>query len=74
MLRLRIRIRDSVPFRPLDPGFGMGNNQDPDPGWKKNRIQYKHPGYTTLRKRDSGFYYLLWFADPPMASLSELSQ
>jgi hypothetical protein len=29
---LRIRIRDPVPFDPLDPGAGMGINQDPDPG------------------------------------------
>ncbi len=27
---LRIRIRDPVPFRPLDPGWVK--NQDPDPG------------------------------------------
>ncbi len=28
---LRIRIRDPVPFRPLDRGSGMGKkNQDPD--------------------------------------------
>jgi hypothetical protein len=29
---LRIRIRDPVYFGPLDPGSGMGKNQDPDPG------------------------------------------
>jgi hypothetical protein len=29
---LRIRIWDPVPFLPLDPGSGMGKNQDPDPG------------------------------------------
>jgi hypothetical protein len=27
---LRIRIRDPVPFRPLDPESGMGKNQDLD--------------------------------------------
>jgi hypothetical protein len=31
---LRIRIRDPVPFRPLDPGFGMG---------KKFRIRDEEP-------------------------------
>jgi hypothetical protein len=30
---LRIRIRDPVPFGPLDPGSGMGEKiRDPDPG------------------------------------------
>ncbi len=29
---LRIRIRDPVPFWPLDPGSGMGKNQDPGSG------------------------------------------
>jgi hypothetical protein len=29
---LRIRIRDPVPFRPLDLGSGIGKKQDPDPG------------------------------------------
>ncbi len=28
-----IRIRDPVPFWPLDQGSGRGKNQDPDPGW-----------------------------------------
>jgi hypothetical protein len=27
-----MRIRDLVPFLPLDPGSAMGKNQDPDPG------------------------------------------
>jgi hypothetical protein len=30
----------------LDPGSGMGKNQDP--GWVKIRIRDKHPGSTTL--------------------------
>jgi hypothetical protein len=30
---LRIAIRYLVPFRPLDPGSGMGKKQDPDPEW-----------------------------------------
>ncbi len=35
---LRIRIRDPVPFWPLDPGSGMGKKikiriREPDPGW-----------------------------------------
>ncbi len=25
-------VRDPVPFLPLDPGSGMGKNQDPEPG------------------------------------------
>jgi hypothetical protein len=29
---LRIRIRDPVPFLPLDPGFGIRNRFFPDPG------------------------------------------
>jgi hypothetical protein len=28
-----LRIRDPVPFWPLDPGSGTGKKQDPDPGW-----------------------------------------
>jgi hypothetical protein len=30
----------------LDPGSGMGKNQDP--GWVKIRIRDKHPGFATL--------------------------
>jgi hypothetical protein len=29
---LRIRIRDPVPFRPMDPGSGIRNRFFPDPG------------------------------------------
>ncbi len=29
---LRIRIRDWIPFRPLDLGSGMGESQHQDPG------------------------------------------
>ena len=35
---LRIRIRDWVPFWPLDPGSGMGESQHPDPGSGMNNL------------------------------------
>ncbi len=38
---LRIRIRDWVPFWPLDPGSGMGESQHPDPGWTTRIIFFR---------------------------------
>ncbi len=54
---LRIRIRDPVPFWPLDPGSGRGFFRIPDPGsripnpyfWDfLSGVRDKHPGSTTL--------------------------
>ncbi len=64
----RIRIRDLVPFRPLDPGWVK--REDPDRGWnhffglkhlnslmrmEKIRIRDKQPGSATL---DTGMWRL----------------
>jgi hypothetical protein len=60
-LQTMLRIRDPVPFWPLDPGSGMGKksgsgirdgkNSDRDPGWKKvgSRMRDKHHVSATLQ-------------------------
>jgi hypothetical protein len=41
-------IRDPVPFLPLDPGSGMGKNQDPDPGSGMNNPDHISESMETI--------------------------
>jgi hypothetical protein len=43
-----LRIRDPVPFWPLDPGSGMGRGQHPDPGSGMNNLDHIFESLETI--------------------------